>query len=69
MNLMSQATGLASALILYWQTFGVEWHEQTIKGTSPLELGRKARQFYLGVIGVALAVFWIGCQTYLTFQA
>ena len=69
MNLISQATGLAPALILYWQTLGVEWHDQTIKGTSPLELRKKARQFYLGVIGGALAVFSIGCQTYLWFQS
>ncbi|UGY08644.1 hypothetical protein [Phyllobacterium pellucidum] len=65
-NLLSQATGLVSALILYWQTFGVEWGQQTIKGGSAFEQRTKARQKRLGIIGVALAVFSIGCQMYLT---
>jgi hypothetical protein len=68
-SLISQATGLASALILYWQAFGVEWQEQTIKGASPLELRKKTRQTYRGVTGLALAVFSIGCQTYLSFPS
>jgi hypothetical protein len=43
---------------LYWQTFGVEWQEQTIKGASPLELRKKTRQTYRGVTGLALAGFF-----------
>jgi hypothetical protein len=65
-DLASQGFGLASALILYWQTFGVEWPQQTLHGTSPVEECIKRRQFNLGILGVVLAVIAFGCQTYKT---
>ncbi len=68
-NLISQATGLLSAVILYWGSFGVKWEGRTIKGTSPRELLIELLQFHLGWIGCLFAVIAIGCQTYLTLRA
>ncbi len=65
-NLISQATGLLSAVILYWGSFGVKWQEQTIKGMSPLERYIGLRQYHLGWIGCVLAAIAILSQTYLT---
>ena len=41
MNLISQATGLAPALILYWQTLGVEWHEPDHQGDIAARTGQE----------------------------
>ncbi len=47
-NLISQTTGLLSAVILYWGSFGVKWERRTIKGTSPRELSIEFWQKHLG---------------------
>ena len=65
-NLVSQATGPLSAVILYWGSFGVKWERRTIKGTSPRELSIEFWQKHLGWSGCVLAVIAILSQTYLT---
>ncbi|MEK1888894.1 MAG: hypothetical protein AAAB35_15265 [Phyllobacterium sp.] len=64
----SQVLGFASALILYWGSFGVKWEERTIKGTSPRELSIEFWQKHLGWIGLLFAFIAVACQTYLTFN-
>lgn len=68
LSLLSQVTGLASALILYWASFGVRWEDQSIRGQSQRELAFKRRQKRLGWTGAILAVIAFGCQTILTLQ-
>ena len=66
LQLLSQATGLMSAFVLYYASFGVKWEKQTWDGTSPHELAVQRRQKILGWLGVACAVVAVGSQTILT---
>jgi hypothetical protein len=67
-DLASQVTGLLSAAILYWGSFGVKWEERTIKGTSPRELSVEHWQKHLGWIGLLFAFVAVACHAQRPFR-
>ena len=69
LNLLSQAFGLISLIILYRASFGVPHDKVTWDGVSPIELAIRSRQKLLGWVGIISGVFAIVFQTILTICA
>lgn len=66
LNLVSQATGLASILALYVASIGVPWDQQSWKGQTDFEVRHRKRQIWMARIGVPCAIIAVGCQTAIT---
>ena len=66
LNLVSQAAGLLSVVLLYMNSIGVPWDKQTWKGASTFEQKRYRRQLVCAWIGIPCAIMAVGCQTVIT---
>lgn len=66
LNLTSEVTAAASALLLYWGSLSVPWSMQSYSGESePEKKYRRTRRIMIG-IGIPCVLIAAGCQIAVT---